>query len=161
MKSQYIWKGTTKDIKDFVEDCEKCKLGKSYFQRKKIEGSYPFAEKFRHIHMDIVVPLPTAWQGYTYILTIMDRFSRYLVAVPLRGIRTETVVEAFYENWVTRFGVPEVVVTDQGAQFESEIMSELCKRWGIDKRRTCAYHPQANGLVERSHQEIKKMMRCI
>ena len=161
LKSQYVWKGMTKDIKEFVENCEKCKLGKPYFQRGKVQGAYPFAEKFRHVHMDIVGPLPMAWQGHLYILTIMDRFSRYLVAVPLKGIRAETVVEAFYENWITRFGVPQVVVTDQGTQFESEVMAELCKRWGVDKRRTCAYHPQANGLVERSHQEIKKMMRCM
>ena len=52
-------------------------------------------------------------------------------------------------------------MTDQGRQFESAVFNQVCQAMGMEKRRTCAYHPQSNGLVERAHQELKKLMRCL
>ena len=56
------------------------------------------------------------------------------------------------------FGLPEVLITDQGSNFDSEVFREVCAFLGIDKRRTTAYNPKANGLVERMHSTMKSII---
>lgn len=92
---------------------------------------------------------------------MVDRYSRWPEAVPLPDMLAETVAVAFCNTWVSRFGVPETVSTDQGRQFESELFSELTRLLGALRVRTTAYHPQANGLVERFHRTLKTAITCV
>ena len=92
---------------------------------------------------------------------MMDRFSRWMEAIPLPNIKAETVTKVFYQRWVCYYGVPDFVVTDQGKQFESAIFNYLLDTLDIKRRRTTPYNPKANGLIERSHATIKQMIRCL
>lgn len=83
-------------------------------------------DRFRHVHMDIVGPLPVC-EGYRYCLTLIDRFSRWLEAIPLKSIDANTVCRAFFNGWISRFGSPETLTTDRGSQFESQLFSALLK----------------------------------
>ncbi|KAL0860008.1 hypothetical protein ABMA27_010323 [Loxostege sticticalis] len=86
---------------------------------------------------------------------MIDRATGWPEAVPLKDIRAESISEAVYVHWISRFGCPARITTDQGRQFESHLFSNLTKRLGISKIRTTAYHPQANGMVERWHRTLK------
>ena len=90
-----------------------------------------------------------------YLLTIVDRFSRWAEAEPLPDIRTETCCQAFLRIWVSRFGVPSEMTVDRGAQFTSTLWKEMHRLLGIRLSSTTAYHPQANGMVERFHRQLK------
>lgn len=116
--------------------------------------------RFRHIHVDIVGPLPPS-NGNRYLLTIVDRFSRWPEAIPLENMTAHSVAKAFYETWIARFGVPETITTEQGRQFESELFRELSEAMGSEHIRTTAYHPQANGLVERFHRSLKAAIMAV
>ena len=74
---------------------------------------------------------------------MIERFSRWPEAVPLPDMLEETVAKAFCECWISRFGVPETITTDQGRQFESELFTELTRLLGALRIRTTAYHPEA------------------
>ena len=87
--------------------------------------------RFDHVHVDLVGPLPES-QGHSYLLTIVDRFSRWPEAIPLKNIETRTVARAFVHNWVARFGVPLSMTSDRGAQFTSELWSSMCNHWGVN-----------------------------
>ena len=76
-------------------------------------------------------------------------------AMPIKDIRAETVADAFFGGWVARFGTPATFTTDRGAQFESRLWDTLCNQFGITRNRTTSYHPQANGMIERFHRQLK------
>ncbi|XP_037959063.1 uncharacterized protein LOC119688458 [Teleopsis dalmanni] len=73
---------------------------------------------------------------------------------------TEVIAGAFIEGWVAQYGVPHIITTDLGRQFESTIFRELSRLLGIKHIHTTAYHPQANGMVERMHRTLKAALRC-
>ena len=91
---------------------------------------------------------------------MVDRSTRWLEAVPLRDIEAATVADAFTREWLPRFGVPACITTDRGTQFSSSTWSTLCEKLGIQHILTTAYHPQANGMVERSHCQLKDALRA-
>ncbi|GBL73469.1 hypothetical protein AVEN_159467-1 [Araneus ventricosus] len=80
-------------------------------------------------------------------------------AIPLDNISADTVVRAFYSNWIARFGTPHKPITDRGTQFRSEGLQTLSKICGIKLQHTTAYHPACNGKVERLHRTLKTALK--
>ena len=103
-------------------------------------------------------PLPP--QGYTYLLTCVDRFTRWPEAFPLRDISAATVAQTLVSGWIARFGVTSTITTDRGGQFESSLWTHLMTLLGTAHTRTTSYHPQANGLVERFHRQHKGALKA-
>lgn len=158
---RFVWKNMNKDIKRFVQSCLSCQRSKVHRHTKAPVEKLPLPDsRFRHVHMDLVGPLPPS-NGYRYLLTIVDRYSRWPEAIPLHDMTAETVARAFVETWIARFGIPETVTTDQGRQFESDLFRELSRAMGSKHVRTTAYHPQSNGLVERFHRTLKAAIMAV
>jgi len=163
IKSRYFYPNMDRDIRERVRQCESCQQAKILRHTKSEVCSFNLpAGRFEAVHIDIVGPLPAARQfennftsNYRYLLTCVDRATRWIEAVPLVEITASTVAVAFLETWVSRFGVPLHVLTDRGAQFESELFKKLASLTGFDRLRTTSYHPQTNGMVERVHKTVK------
>ena len=160
VKMFYYWPSIRKDMANFCKFCETCQLKKKHAVKSRSLVKFPVTSRFRTVHMDLVGPLKRTKRSREYILTMMDRFSRWLVAVPLTNIRAETVAQTFYERWVCDYGIPDYIVTDQGSQFESALMERLCKIMDVHRNRTTPYHPQSNGMIERAHSTMKQTLRC-
>jgi cleavage and polyadenylation specificity factor subunit 1 len=137
--------------------CDICQANKKSRIPKRVWQKFPITSRFKTVHVDLVGPLQKSTRGKIYIFTMIDRYSRWLEAVPLTNMKAIDCAESFYQVWVTRFGVPETVVSDQGTQFESFIYNDMLNRLGANHVRTTSYHPQANGKVERAHSTIKNM----
>lgn len=155
MKERFIWEGMNKDVGIWTKTCIQCQKSKVHRHTLSELGKFPQASRFEHIHVDIVGPLPTTQDGYRYLLTIVDRHTGWPEAHPIKEICAETVSKAIYEVWISRFGCPIRITSDQGRQFESNLFKSLVKMLGVDKIRTTPYHPQANGAVERFHRTLK------
>lgn len=86
---------------------------------------------------------------------MIDRCTKWPEAIPVRDITAEVVAKVLYEHWITRFGCPLRITSDQGRSFESNLFNALLKKLGTTRIRTTAYHPQANSQVERLHRTLK------
>jgi cleavage and polyadenylation specificity factor subunit 1 len=115
--------------------------------------------RFLHVHTDLAGPLPTS-AGYTYCLTAINSFMRWPEAIPIPDSTADTVACAILTGWISRFGCPQTVTTDQGRQFELKLFRSLAKLCVIQLSRTTAHYPAANGLVERFHRSLKAAIMC-
>ena len=104
---------------------------------------------FERQEVDIVEPLPITREGNRYIVVVMDYFSRWSEARPLKAVNVNTVVTFLYEEIICRFGVLRILQSDRGIHFMNEIIQRLTKRFRIKHSLSSSYHPQSNGLVEK------------
>ena len=91
---------------------------------------------------------------------MVDYATRYTVAQPLKDIHTETVAEALV-NMFARVGIPREILSDQGSQFISSVMREVCRLLSVKQMVTTLYHPMCNGLVEKFNGALKNMLRTM
>lgn len=152
---RFVWPSVRKDCRTWVKTCEACQKSKVHRHTSSPLGKFQLPRsRFSHVHIDLVGPLPSS-NDFKYCLTAVDRYTRWPEVKPLQDITADTVARAFNEIWISRFGCPQTLTTDQGRQFTSNLFKALTDLCGIQLRHTTAYHPAANGMVERFHRTLK------
>ncbi|GFU98810.1 hypothetical protein TNCV_1215261 [Trichonephila clavipes] len=143
-----------KDNKNRVRACEKCQRAKVFKHTKAPLRTFAlFDARFAHIHIDYIGSYPPS-KGYKYCLTIIDRYTRWPEVIPTEDMLAETTARALLNGWISRFGTPVTITTDQGT-FESSQMRELKNMMGSYRIHSASYHPQSNGMIERFHRHLK------
>lgn len=142
-----------RDINEMVKTCISCQQSKiAQHNKTVIESSKVPDSRFASIHIDLVGPLPIS-NEFRYVLTCIDKFSRWPVAIPIEDIYAETVAIALINVWIwiAQYGVPSRITTDQGEQFEAKLFNEMARLMGVKHLRSSPRHPQGNSLIERFH----------
>ena len=156
---EYYWPKMKQNISDFVKTCHPCQQAKQSRSVDPGVGDFPVPDKrFSAIHLDIVGPLPES-NGHKYLLTILDRCTRWTEAYPIRRDSAEEVARAFMQ-YVSRFGLPCSAVSDNGNAFISNLFQDILKSFGITVTFSPAYHAATNGAIERKHQDIKNALKA-
>ncbi|GBM55011.1 Retrovirus-related Pol polyprotein from transposon 412 [Araneus ventricosus] len=101
--------------------------------------------------LDILGPLPVTTNGNRYVLVLMDYFTKWQEEIPIPDQEASTVAKELVLTWISRYGVPMILHSDQGTNFNSSLFTELCRLLGILKTRTTALHPESDGMVEGFH----------
>ena len=117
-------------------------------------GRPPATRRFGSLQVDLVGSLPKS-EGCKYLLTMVDRFSRWPKAFPLPDMASTKCSKAFVRQWLPRFGILDKIIMDRSPQFLEGALIDLMETLGINTKSTTAYHPQCNGLVERMHRQLK------
>ena len=99
--------------------------------------------------------------GFRYLFTALDPFSKYGVCVPIRNKEATTVAKVFVEEILLKWGLCEEVLTDLGKEFENQFMTEILRILGVTKLRTSGYRPQTNGACESWHKVLNAMFAKI
>lgn len=152
------WPYMSRDIHKFCAECLPCQTRGSPTPHERAPLQSIQAERpFQKIAADIT-ELPVTTQGNRYVLVIMDYFTRYVNLFPLKDQRATTVAKCIFEDYIRQHGLPESIHTDQGRQFESDLIKHLCTLLGITKTRTSPYHAQSDGMVERLNRTLKDQL---
>ncbi|GBM66163.1 hypothetical protein AVEN_68290-1 [Araneus ventricosus] len=106
---------------------------------------------FERMALDILGHFPVTTKGNRYVL---DYFTKWPEVIHIPGQEASTVDEEFVRSWISCYGVPMILHTDQGTNFNSVLFTELCQFLGILKTRTTALHPESDGMVERFNRTI-------
>jgi transposase InsO family protein len=112
------------------------------------------------LHIDFLGPFPMSLHGNKYIMVITDQFTKWVEAFAVPDQSSETTARTLVEEFISRFGAPLEIHTDQGRNFQSEMFRNLCKLLGVTQTRTTPYHPASNGQVERFNRTVLQMIRC-
>jgi hypothetical protein len=160
VSSRFYWPHLSKQVAALARACLHCRCSKVHnhvhLQPEQIEVP---RRRFAHVHINLVGPLPHS-AGYSYLLTVLDRTTRWPEAIPLAAMTAADCAAGFFHGWVQRFGIPATITSDRGPQFASSLWSALCSLLNISHVQTTAYHPQANGAVERFHRRLKDALRA-
>lgn len=157
VRERFFWPGMTADIERHVKQCGRCLRRKSKTNMKaplvNIVTTYPL----ELICMDYMTLEPSKG-GTSNILVITDHFTKFAMAIPTRNQTAATTANAFYENFILNYGIPTKIHSDQGANFQSELLREVCRLTGIEQSRTSIYHPMGNGQTERFNRTLLAML---
>ena len=157
--SKFLWPRMWMEVKNYVRTCVGCqKAGRKDKARTPLQPLQCESEPFSKVAFDLVGPLPRSVNGYRYILTMMDLYTKFPAAIPLKRVDNVTVIDAMMEVF-SCFGLPKVLLTDQGSVFTSKLTKAMCKEFGITKIQTTPYHPQSDGALERWHACHKGMLK--
>ncbi|XP_068237354.1 uncharacterized protein [Palaemon carinicauda] len=114
-------------------------------------------EPFTQIVIDIVGPLPKTKTGFQYMLTIMDRTTRFPEVIPVRGIKSGIVIKHLMD-FFSRYGLPREIQSDQGSNFTSREFQAKMNELGIKHNLASSYHPESQGILERFHSTLKNAL---
>lgn len=148
------WPFMSRDIKIWCQQCIPCDARRSPTPHQRAPLKTIVAtEPFQKVAADIL-ELPITSRGNRYVLVVQDYFSKYVNLYAIPDQCSKTVAKCLFENFICEHGIPEMLHTDQGRQFESDLLKHLCELLGIRKTRTSPYHPQCDGMVERFNRTL-------
>ena len=161
IRNHFYWPGLKSDASQHCKSCHTCQMVRKPNQtilKTHLQPIPAFDEPFSRIIIDCVGPLPKTKSGCQYLLTIMCASTRFPEAIPLRNIKTKTIVKALVK-FFTFVGLPRSVQSDQGSNFMSGIFQQVMYELGIKQYKSSAYHPESQGALERFYQTLKNMIR--
>ena len=151
------WLHWRRDLDLYIRCCDKCQ---SYHR-----GQPPKQAHLKHLNVnepcrrwgiDLTGPFPSS-NGFQYMFTAIDLFSRFGVCTPIRNKEAPTVAKAIFNEIFLRWGFCDEVITDQGTEFNNELLTELLRLTGTKHLRTSGYRPQTNGAVEKWHKTLNSI----
>jgi len=158
IRRHYYWESMPADVYDWVASCAFCSRNWIAPRRRTaLLELFPATDPVTSLSMDLLGPLTDTKTGNVFLLIIVDRFSKLVRAVPLDGITATDVSSAFRRDWISVYGPPDTVLTDNGPQFVSLLFQGVCNLMGIRNLYTSTYHPQTNDQVERFNKTLVDM----
>ena len=152
------WPGLRGDVRTYINSCTVCIARKSPCPRKVPMGHVEVGHRWERVAMDLLDMSVTTARGNRYVLVIVDCFTRWTEAFPILDKTAQSVADVLFNQVFCRFGMPSVIHSDQGREFENKILQELCLLGGSHKTKTTPYHPESDGMVERFNRTLLMML---
>ena len=152
-------------IKVLCIDCIICQLNKPYPNQKQIAQKQDFEGQslyFNHrISVDTKRPISPSSERNSYIMVIVDAFTHYVALNPVPHCNAYYAYTTLYEHWIAKFGLPEILVTDNGTEFINNEIITICHLYNIKHKPRTSHAPWTNGLVEDMNRSLQEYLRCI
>ena len=152
-------------IKVVCNNCLLCQLYKPYPNQKRIAEKQDFKGRslyFNHrISFDIIGPISPSSEGNSFIMVIVVAFTHYVALNPVPHCNAYYAYTTLYEHWIAKFGLPEILVTDNGTEFNNNEITTVCHLYNIKHKPRTSHAPWTNGLVEGINCSLQEYLRCI
>ena len=150
----------TKDIKEYVTSCMICQRMKRRLGKLPGDLQTILAERpFEILGMDVLSKLPETYRGYKHILVIVDYFTKWIEAFPMRDETAETIARILLRKIILRHGAPEKVISDKGSAFIFEVFNLINDLMWTKHKTTTAYHPQTDGQAENAVKTVSQLLQ--
>lgn len=161
IRDKYFWKGMIGDVQNYIKSCDECLTYKNkYITPAPLEHFSDITFPMQQLAIDAVGPLPRTSNGNMYILTIVDMYTRFFVATPVRSITANTVLDTLKKLYAN-FGLPVSILSDNGSIFKNKVYQDFHKALGVEIKFTSPYKPNCNGRLEIIHKSLKSAMATI
>lgn len=158
---RYYWPGMFRDIAKYVRSCTNCLAHKA--EQRKPAGlmhANPVQRPWEQVTVDLIGPLPRSRQGHIWLLTMQDRYTKWLEMRPLRKATASAVTRGIADDIIYRHGCPDTLISDNGTQLKSSQLARLLETFKIHHRTAPVRAPHCNP-VERANRTIKTMIQYV
>lgn len=156
VRSRFFWPRMAADVEKKIKTCNRCIQRKALPEQAALLVNIRTSRPLELLCMNYLM-LEADKSNTKDILILTDHFTKYALAIPTANQKAKTVAKCLWENFIVHYGIPERLHTDQGPNFESHLIRELCDIVGIEKTRTTPYHPRGNP-VERLNRTLLSML---
>ena len=159
VRLRFWWPRVESCVREFCRMCDRCVSRSTPNPKPRAEmGELRSDEPFDTIAIDFLSGLPVTGRGNKHLLVVTDHFTRWVECFPVPDMKASTVADVLVNEFIARFGCPRRIHSDCAANFQSEIISEMCRILGIEKSKILPYHPEGNSKCERMMRTVLDML---
>ena len=155
---KFYWRGMLDDVTRVVQQCLTCQRNQKFKPMNQKANALEITYLFDRVGMDLVFGLPKTDEDYCGILVITEYLSKFPYAVPIKSKESNEIGDRLWE-YICLYDPPKTVLSDQGKEFNNELVNSLLKRTGVEHRVTSAYNPRTNGQTECFNQTLIESLR--
>ena len=161
IRQNFKWEHMKEDVADYIRRCVVCQTKRLVRPktRQPMLISYTPAVSLDRVAIDLVGPFVETNAKNKYILTVQDQLTKYSLAIPLKETTSCAIADAFIKNYISYFGSPRVILSDNGSNLVSTFMKRIAKKFKILQIRTTPYHPEGNASIERHHHVLVEYIK--
>jgi len=142
LQLRWYWPGMTRDVRLRIRKCEVCQASKHGHPTKTTARRRLYAGRpWQVVAVNFIGPMPLPAKGNTWILVLTNHSTRWADTLVIPDASAPTVAQALDQHGFCYFSLPEHIHTNQSAQFQSQLLGDLCQIWGLNQTRTTVYHP--------------------